>query len=156
MQTAHARRTLGFLLRESSRLMRRRFVHHARKARLPLNLSAASLLSQVWREPGIRQVRIACLLDLETISVVRLVDSLQQAGLLERRPHPTNRRVMQLHPTEAGLALVELSQAALNEAHAGLFEALSGDDEAVLGGLLRRLVQHTNPEALDLSRPRPE
>ncbi len=106
MQTAHARRTLGFLLRESSRLMRRRFVHHARKARLPLNLSAASLLSQVWREPGISQVRIACLLDLETISVVRLVDSLQQAGLLERRPHATDRRIRTLWLTPAGEAAV--------------------------------------------------
>lgn len=106
MQTAHARRTLGFLLRESSRLMRRRFVHHARKARLPLNLSAASLLSQVWREPGISQIRIACLLDLETISVVRLVDSLQQAGLLERRPHATDRRIRTLWLTPAGAAAV--------------------------------------------------
>jgi MarR family transcriptional regulator, transcriptional regulator for hemolysin len=102
METAPVRRTLGFLLRENSRLMRRRFVHHARKAGLPLNLSEASLLSQVCHEPGINQARIAWLLDLETISVVRLVDSLQQAGLLERRPHATDRRIRTLWLTPVG------------------------------------------------------
>ncbi|HEY2616858.1 MAG TPA: MarR family transcriptional regulator [Acetobacteraceae bacterium] len=101
METAHVRRTLGFLLRENSRLMRRRFVHHARKSGLLLNLSEASLLSQVWHEPGISQARIAWLLDLETISVVRLVDSLERAELLERRPHPKNRRIRTLWLTPA-------------------------------------------------------
>jgi DNA-binding MarR family transcriptional regulator len=111
---------------------------------------------QVGLSPGVSSASVARRAGMTAQSMGTAVNGLLDRGLLERRPHPTNRRVMQLHPTEAGLALVELSQAALNEAHAGLFEALSADDEAVLGGLLRRLVQHTNPEALDLSRPRPE
>jgi len=82
--------------------MRRRFVHQARKAGLPLNLSEASLLWQVKQEPGISQSGVATLLDLETISVVRLVDSLQRACLLERRPHPRDRRIWTLWLTEAG------------------------------------------------------
>lgn len=99
-----ARRTLGFLLRESSRLMRRRFVHHARKAGLPLNRSEASLLWQVFHEPGINQAGIASLLDIETISVVRLVDRLERAGLLERQASATDRRVWTLWLTTAGKA----------------------------------------------------
>lgn len=92
----HSRRTLGFLLRDNSRLMRRRFVHYAREARLPLNLSEAALLSQVWHEPGNSQAGVANLLDMETISVVRLVDSLEHAKLLQRRPHAKDRRVWTL------------------------------------------------------------
>ena len=124
----------------------------------PLDLSLAqhNALVQVGLSPGVSSASVARRAGMTAQSMGTAVNGLLDRGLLERRPHPTNRRVMQLHPTEAGLALVELSQAALNEAHAGLFEALSADDEAVLGGLLRRLVQHTNPEALDLSRPRPE
>src|SRR5271170_8514737 len=99
---SHSRRTLGFLLRDNSRLMRRRFVHHAREAKLPLNLSEAALLSQVWHEPGISQAGVANLLDMETISVVRLVDSLEHAGLLERRPHARDRRVWTLWLTQGG------------------------------------------------------
>ena len=98
------RRTLGFLLGESSRLLRRRFVHHARKAGLPLNRSEASLLWQVFNEPGINQAGVASLLDIETISVVRLVDRLERAGLLERHASATDRRVWTLWLTAAGKA----------------------------------------------------
>jgi MarR family transcriptional regulator, transcriptional regulator for hemolysin len=124
----HSRRTLGFLLRDNSRLMRRRFVHYAREARLPLNLSEAALLSQVWREPGISQAGVANLLDMETISVVRLVDTLEHAKLLQRRPHARDRRVWTLWLTPAGEnAIVEVQR--INDKVRG--EALAGvpDDD---------------------------
>ena len=111
MEPSQSRRTLGFLLRDNSRLMRRRFVHHAREAKLPLNLSEAALLSQVWHEPGISQAGVAILLDMETISVVRLVDSLESARLLQRRPHARDRRVWTLWLTQAGEnAIVEVQR----------------------------------------------
>jgi DNA-binding MarR family transcriptional regulator len=123
-RSSAGRRTLGFLLRESSRLMRRRFVQHARRAGLPLNLSEASLLWQVLQEPGISQSGVANLLDLETISVVRLVDSLEGAGLLERRPHPTDRRIRSLWLTQAGETAVSqvrrISETVRREALAGI------------------------------------
>ena len=120
---SQSRRTLGFLLRENSRLMRRRFVHHAREAKLPLNLSEATLRSQVWHEPGISQAGVANLLDMETISVVRLVDSLEHARLLQRRPHATDRRIWTLWLTPAGKnAIVEVHR--INDKVRG--EALAG------------------------------
>jgi MarR family transcriptional regulator for hemolysin len=123
-EQAGSRRTLGFLLRESSRLMRRRFLHHAREAGLPLNLSEASLLSQVWHEPGINQAGIANTLDLETISVVRLVDGLEHSGLLQRRPHPRDRRVWTLWLTDAGMdaakAVRQITDRVRREAFAGV------------------------------------
>jgi MarR family transcriptional regulator, transcriptional regulator for hemolysin len=119
-----ARRSLGFLLRESSRLMRRRFIHHARRSGLPLNRSEASLLWQVMHEPGVSQAGIANVLDLETISVVRLVDSLEQTGLLERRPHPKDRRVWTLWLTAKGDAataqIARVNEGVRQEALAGL------------------------------------
>jgi MarR family transcriptional regulator, transcriptional regulator for hemolysin len=111
-------RGLGFLLRDTSRLMRRRFVQRAREAGLPLNRSEAAVLVHVSQYPGTSQARVASALDIETISVVRLIDTLQQAGLIERRPHPTDRRVRQLWLTTAG-------EAALMRIHAiaGLVDA---------------------------------
>jgi DNA-binding MarR family transcriptional regulator len=124
---AEGRRTLGFLLREASRLMRRRFVHHARKAGLPLNRSEASVLVQVWHEPGINLAGVATLMDLETITVVRLVDGLEQAGLLERRLHPSDRRVRTLWLTEKGKEAVAQVLAINAQVRA---EALAGCSEA--------------------------
>ncbi|MGH7209945.1 MAG: MarR family winged helix-turn-helix transcriptional regulator [Acetobacteraceae bacterium] len=125
--TPQRRRTLGFLLRESSRLMRRRFVYHARKAGLALNQSEASLLVQVSHEPGINQAGAANLLDMETISIVRLVDCLEQAGLLERRRHPTDRRVRTLWLTAAGETTVAqvraIGEIVRSEALAGIADA---------------------------------
>ncbi len=104
---ARGRRSLGFLLRESSLMMRRRFVHHARKAGLPLNRSEASLLWHVSHEPGIIQATVAQHLDMETITVARLVDGLERGGLLERRPHAADRRMRTLWLTQAGDAAAE-------------------------------------------------
>lgn len=135
---SHSRRTLGFLLRENSRLMRRRFVHHSREAKLPLNLSEAALLAQVWHEPGISQAGVANLLDMETISVVRLVDSLEHASLLQRRPHARDRRIWTLWLTPAGKnAIVEVHR--INDTVRG--EALAGtsndEREQLLDALTR-------------------
>jgi MarR family transcriptional regulator for hemolysin len=131
------RRTLGFLLKETSRLMRRRFLYLAAQAGLPLNRSEASLLIQVFDEPGINQAGVANLLDMETISVVRLVDGLERAGLLERRRHATDRRVRTLWltaPGEAAVARVRtVAEMVRREALAGISDA---EQERLLDQLL--------------------
>jgi MarR family transcriptional regulator, transcriptional regulator for hemolysin len=101
-QTVQVRRSLGFLLQDTARLMRRRFLQRAREAGLSLNQSEASVLVHVSHTPGVNQVTLANLLDIETISVVRLVDSLQALGLIERRLHPFDRRIRTLWLTDAG------------------------------------------------------
>jgi DNA-binding MarR family transcriptional regulator len=131
------RRTLGYLLREDSRLLRRRFIRHARRAGLPLNQSEAALLLQVMHEPGINLAGVANLFDIETISVVRLVDGLEEAGLLQRRPHPTDRRIRTLWLTEAGEQIVEEVGKVTERVRAEALAGLSGDDrEHLLNTLL--------------------
>jgi len=106
-----ADRSLGFLLRDTSRLIRRRFVQRAKEAGLHLNRSEALVLVHVSQSPGTSQARLANALDIETISVVRLIDTLQDAGLIERRPHPTDRRVRTLWLTAAAEAALTQIQA---------------------------------------------
>lgn len=98
------RRSLGFLLQDASRLMRRRFVETAREAGLGLNRSEASVLIHVFHTPGLSQSAIAAYMDIDTISLVRLVDGLEGRGLVERRARPGDRRVRELWLTEAGRA----------------------------------------------------
>jgi MarR family transcriptional regulator, transcriptional regulator for hemolysin len=81
---------------------------------------------------------VANLLDMETISVVRLVDSLEHAKLLQRRPHARDRRVWTLWLTSAGeSAIVEVHR--INDKVRG--EALAGvsndEREQLLDTLLR-------------------
>lgn len=92
-EPAPVRRTLGFLLHDTSRMMRRRFVQRAREEGLPLSRSEASVLLHIAHEQGISQAALATRLDIEPIALVRLLDGLQERSLIERRPHPTDRRV---------------------------------------------------------------
>lgn len=55
------------------------------------------ILSRVQRAPGLSQRELAEILEVEPITVGRLVDRLEARGLVERRPDPQDRRVWRLH-----------------------------------------------------------
>jgi DNA-binding MarR family transcriptional regulator len=131
------RRTLGFLLRDTSRLMRRRFVQRSRELGLPLNRSEAAVLVHVDRDPGMSQAQLAEQLDLEPISLVRLIDSLQEAGLIERRPHAHDRRIRTVWLTEAARPILAQVRAVGAEVRAA---ALAGIPQAEREGLLDLLM----------------
>ena len=87
--------------------MRRRFEKRVREAALPLSRSQCSVLFRVAREEGMRQATLAQILDMEPITLVRLIDRLEQAGLIERRLNPRDRRVRLLYLTPAALPVLE-------------------------------------------------
>jgi DNA-binding MarR family transcriptional regulator len=99
--------TLGSLVHDVARLMRRRFEKRAREAALPLSRSQCSVLFRVARAEGMRQATLAQILDMEPITLVRLIDRLEQAGLLERRLNPRDRRVRLLYLTPAATPVLE-------------------------------------------------
>jgi MarR family transcriptional regulator, transcriptional regulator for hemolysin len=131
------RRTLGFLLRDTARLMRRRFVQRAREVGLPLNRSEASVLVWVDREPGLSQARLAARLDMEAISLVRLIDSLQEAGLIERRLDSRDRRIRTLWLSSVAQPILAQVQAVAGEVRE---QAMTGIPEAEREGLLDLLM----------------
>jgi MarR family transcriptional regulator for hemolysin len=135
-QDLPVRRTLGFLLGDTSRLMRRHFVQRSREVGLPLNRSEASVLVHVDREPGLSQVQLAEQMDLEPISLVRLVDSLQEAGLIERRSHAHDRRIRTLWLTKAARPILVQVRAVGDEVRARALAGLAQPDREALLGLL--------------------
>jgi DNA-binding MarR family transcriptional regulator len=88
-------RTLGFLLHDVARLLRKRFEQNARD--LGLTRAQWQVLAHLARNEGTHQSGLADILELEPISLARILDRLQAAGLVERRPHPKDRRVWPLH-----------------------------------------------------------
>jgi MarR family transcriptional regulator, transcriptional regulator for hemolysin len=118
------RRTLGSLLQDSSRLMRRHFVNRAREVGLPIKRSEAAVLVRVDREPGTSQIQLAEQMDLDPIALVRLIDSLQERGLIERRPHAHDRRIRTLWLTEAAQPILEQVQAVAAEVLARALEGI--------------------------------
>ena len=98
-------RNLGFLLHDVARLMRRRFEQNARE--LGLTRSQGQVLAHLARNEGIQQGSLAELLEIEPITLTRIVDRLEEAGLVERLLHHKDRRVRLLRLTAAAHPLID-------------------------------------------------
>lgn len=88
-------RSLGFLLADVSRLVRRRF--DARARALGLTRAQWRVLAQLRRREGINQASLAEILEIEPITLGRHIDRLVEKGFVERRPDPTDRRAWRLY-----------------------------------------------------------
>jgi DNA-binding MarR family transcriptional regulator len=128
--------SLGFLIHDAARLMRRRF--EARVSEHGLSAAQWRLLVQLKKGEGIAQARLAALLEIEPISVSRLLDRMEEGGWIERRPDTTDRRVRNVYPTDRTRQIFNSIRAMAGEIYA---EALAGlsqqQQQAVLEGLLR-------------------
>ena len=115
---------LGFLLHEVARLLRKRFEQNARVS--GLTRSQWQVLTYLARNEGINQKGLAELLEIEPITLGRIVDKLEKLGLIERRPHPTDRRTWLLHLVEAARPKLQqirdLGDVTRREALAGVSE----------------------------------
>jgi MarR family transcriptional regulator, transcriptional regulator for hemolysin len=126
--------TLGFLLHDVARLLRKRFEQNARGS--GLTRSQWQVLAYLAQNEGINQSGLADLLEIEPITLGRIVDKLQTLALIARHPHPSDRRVWLLHLTPAACSkLTQLRR--LGDVTRG--EALTGVSEADRERLLKTL-----------------
>jgi MarR family transcriptional regulator for hemolysin len=88
-------RDLMFLLHDVARLMR---VDADKRARAH-GMTRAQWGILIWleRQPGLSQKELAEILEVEPITVARLIDRLEARGMVERRPDAKDRRIWRLH-----------------------------------------------------------
>jgi MarR family transcriptional regulator for hemolysin len=127
---------VGALLHDVARLIRRRFERRARQTGLPITRQQARALLLIARHEGLSQAAIATMLDIEPIALVRLLDRLHEEGLVERRLHPTDRRVRTLWLTPLGWTVVDRILAINAQIRE---EACAGLNPAAREGLLQTL-----------------
>jgi MarR family transcriptional regulator for hemolysin len=99
------KRQLVAQLVESSRLLRN-FIDHRAKGR-GTTRAQWIVLFRLREQEGLSQVDLAEVLELQPISLVRLLDRLVEHGLLERRHDPRDRRANRLFLTARGRQLVD-------------------------------------------------
>jgi DNA-binding MarR family transcriptional regulator len=99
------KRQLVAQLVESSRLLRN-FIDHRAKGR-GTTRAQWIVLFRLREKEGLSQVDLADVLELQPISLVRLLDRLVEHGLLERRHDPKDRRANRLFLTRSGRQLVD-------------------------------------------------
>lgn len=115
-------RSLGFLLADVSRLVRRRF--DVRAQTLGLTRAQWRVLGQLRRREGINQTELAEIMEIETITLGRHIDRLEAKGWVERRRDPADRRAWKLFLKPKAQPVLdrmrELSEITRKEAVAGI------------------------------------
>jgi DNA-binding MarR family transcriptional regulator len=102
-------RSLGVLISDVARLLRRSF--DRRLQSLGLTQAQWRAIVNIARTEGMSQTALAECLEIQPITVGRLIDRMESAGWVERRSHPADRRAVQLY-------LTPKSQPILEEIHA--------------------------------------
>ncbi|MIL08975.1 MarR family transcriptional regulator, partial [Salmonella enterica subsp. enterica] len=116
---------IGFLLHDASRLLRKRFERNA--SHFGLSTAQWRLLVRVFKEEGVAQARLAEVLEIEPISVSRLLDRMEQGGFIERRADANDRRVKGIYLTERSREIFGAMRSVANDVFA---RALAGLDDA--------------------------
>jgi MarR family transcriptional regulator, transcriptional regulator for hemolysin len=115
-------RTFGFLLKDVGDLYMQRFEQRA--AALGLTLPLCKVLIGLANHEGISQTQLAKLTDIDTMTLVRILDRMESDGWLERRNDPTDRRAPCIYPRAKSKALVDdiwyLADLTRREAFAGI------------------------------------
>jgi MarR family transcriptional regulator, transcriptional regulator for hemolysin len=118
--------TLGFLLHDVARLLKKRFEQNSRGS--GLTRSQWQVLTYLAQNEGINQARLAELIEIEPITLGRIVDRLEAMGLIERHPHPTDRRTWLLHLVEAARPKLEQIRELGDVTHEEALAGVSEDD----------------------------
>lgn len=140
MNRPDLRSNFAYPLLDVTRLLRKHFDRRAE----PLGLTRAQwrAIKVIHRQPGISQKALAELLEMEPIPVGRVIDRLQQAGFVERRADPADRRVWRLHTLDKAHGVLddmEVIAAGLRD------DALAGVSDAELAAcvdVLERMKQN--------------
>ena len=91
------KRDFAFMLNDVARMLRTYADHKA--AQVGITRAQWVVLVRLGRSEGLKQSELADILDLQPISLTRLLDRLAECGLIERRPDPVDRRAKRLFLT---------------------------------------------------------
>ncbi len=114
--------SLGFLIADTARLLRKRFDQRARE--IGLTRAQWQVLAYLAINEGINQVGLADILEIEPITLSRHLERMEEAGLVIRQPDPRDKRARILLLSEQANGLLTeiraLGRRVIDEITAGL------------------------------------
>ena len=145
-------REFGFILNDVARMLRTYADHKA--SQFGITRAQWVVLVRLDRFEGLKQAELAEMLDLQPITLTRLLDRLAECDLIERRPDPNDRRAKLLYLTPKAKPLLEQLGELGNELMA---TALAGVEReqielmvaqlAIVKENLRQAIQHKHAAA---------
>jgi MarR family transcriptional regulator for hemolysin len=144
-------REFAFILNDVARLLRTYADYKA--AQFGITRAQWAVLVRLDRSEGLNQSELAEVLELQPITLTRLLDKLCDSGLIERRPDPNDRRAKQLFLTAAARPLLERLSAFGEEMMASTLAGVEAESvQQMISRLtlvknnLRRLIAQRSPD----------
>ena len=137
--------TLPFEVGETAHALRKAFDRRA--VGLGVTRAQWKVLFKLTRYPGMRQIELADMLDIEPITLSRIIDRLEESGLVERVADPTDRRAWRLHVTVKAQPLVEKLRALAAEMTANAFAGIDPKDIEITRQVLARVRENASRAA---------
>jgi DNA-binding MarR family transcriptional regulator len=134
--------SIGYLIHEVARLMRRRFEDEASVHGFTLPQWRA--LAEIYRSEAIAQVSLAAALDVDQMTVSGIVSRLEKRGLIDRYPDPNDSRAKLAKLTPAGLALVTNAKNVGRALYENALDGLSPADRDAMASKLRLIRDNLN------------
>ena len=105
------------------------------------------LLEVLWREDGLTPGELAGRVGATTPTVVNTATRMERAGLLERRPDPSDRRLVRLHLTDQGRAAEQPIRAARRRIAEYATATLTDDERRHLESSLQKIIDRMSGHA---------
>jgi MarR family transcriptional regulator, transcriptional regulator for hemolysin len=128
---------LAYLISDTGRMIRKAFDERART--IGITRPQWRVLAWLRRQPGIKQAPLSELLEVEPISLSRMIDRLQESGLVERRPDPADRRAWCLYLTDKADPIVESLRSLVDSLHTDMMHDIAPSEDAILRRLLLQM-----------------
>ncbi|MEA3033164.1 MAG: hypothetical protein QOH86_1180 [Sphingomonadales bacterium] len=135
----------AFEVSETAQALRRAFDRRA--AEHGVTRAQWRVLSRLKRRDGQRQVELAEALDVEPITLCRMIDRLAEAGLVERRPDEEDRRAWRIHLTARSGPIVEELRIIAEQFLADALAEVSEAEQAQVRQILARVRANLAPAA---------
>ena len=126
--------SVTYLIADNARMIRRSF--DARVRELGMTGPQARLLLTLWKGEGENQGFYADRLEVEPISLCRMLDRLEESGLVERRRDPADRRAWRLFLTDRSRELIERIRSKLVPLEETILDGIDAAGRAALAKAL--------------------
>ncbi len=134
MRSFPVQRDFAFLINDVARMLRTYADHKARQ--LGMTRAQWAVLFRLERVEGLKQSELAELLDIQPITLTRLIDRLCDSGLIERRNDPADRRAKRLFLTPAARPVIDQLNDLTNDLMATI---LAGIDRSQVENMVAQL-----------------
>lgn len=129
--------SIGYLIHEVAKAFRRRFEAAARQH--DLTLPQWRVLSELFHQGALSQVRLATAVDADPMTMSGILDRLEKRGLVDRQPDPSDSRAKLVRLTTEGEVLFQTAKALGTELYQSAVAGMTPDDLARLGASLTQI-----------------